>query len=154
MTTQLKIVEASIDHLEPIASRMRKADRLEVMASSGSTPHRALMFSLEKSSLAWTAIINGEPEVMFGVGDLNVLTKTGAPWLLGTDAIEQHVRLFLRSSLHWREKLFNRYEVMRNFVDDRNEVSKRWLSWLGFTLHEPMSIGVNGEMFRLFEMRR
>lgn len=143
-----------MDHVATIACRMREADRQEVMASSGSTPHRALMFSLEKSPLAWTAVFDGQPEVMFGVGDLNILTSTGAPWLLGTDAVDRHFRLFLRQSVDWREKLLGRYSVLRNFVDDRNEVSKRWLSWLGFSLSDPMPIGINGEMFRLFEMRR
>lgn len=143
-----------MDHVAPIACRMREADRQEVMASSGATPHRALMFSIEKSSVAWTALVDGQPEVMFGVGDLNVLTATGAPWLLGTDAVDRNFRLFLRQSVSWRGKLLDRYSVLRNFVDDRNEVSKRWLSWLGFTLSDPMPIGVNGEMFRLFEMRR
>ena len=154
MTVRLEIVAASMDHVAPIACRMREADRLEVLASSGASPHQALMFSLGKSSVAWTAIVDDQPEVMFGVGDLNVLTATGAPWLLGTDAVERHFRLFLRQSVGWRGKLLDRYSVLRNFVDDRNEVSKRWLTWLGFTLFDPMPIGANGEMFRLFEMRR
>ena len=154
MTVRLEIVPAGMDHVAPIAARMREADRREVMASGGHTPHGALMFSLSKSRVAWTAIVDGQPEVMFGGADLNVLTRTGAPWLLGTDAVERHYRLFLRQSLSWREQLSQRYDVLRNFVDDRNEVSKRWLSWMGFTLFDPVPVGVNGEMFRMFELRR
>lgn len=91
---------------------------------------------------------------MFGVGDINILTGTGCPWLLGTDAVADHYRLFLRQSLRWKEQLLGSYEVLRNAVDDRNEVSKRWLQWMGFALYEPMPLGINGEPFRLFEMRR
>lgn len=143
-----------MDHVAAIAARMRPADAAEVMASSGKSPHDALMFSFLKSSIAWTALVDGRPEVMFGAADLNVLTSTGAPWLLGTDAVDRNYRLFLRQSLNWREQLSQRYSVLRNFVDDRNEVSKRWLSWMGFTLFDPIPIGVNGEMFRMFELRR
>lgn len=154
MPVDLQIVEAVDDHIATIAERMRQADRDEVMASGGKAPAEALSGSLAKSSQAWTALVNGRPEVMFGVGDLNILTRTGCPWLLGTDAVGEHYRLFLRQSVMWREQLLGRYEVLRNAVDDRNEVSKRWLRWMGFTLYEPMPLGVNGEPFRLFEMRR
>jgi hypothetical protein len=147
-------VPADASHIATIAERMRPADRLEVLAASRFTPAEALEKSLQKSSRAWTALVDGNPEVMFGVGDLNVLTMTGAPWLLGTDAVERHFRVFLRQSLDWREQLLQRYAVLRNVVDDRNEVSKRWLQWMGFELSSPAALGVNGEMFRLFEMRR
>ena len=150
----LRIVPALPEHLDPIADRMRPADVAEVLASSGRSAHGALEFSLTGSAQAWTALVDGTPEVMFGVADLNVLTATGAPWLLGTDAVEIHHRLFLRQSLKWRAQLSERYDVLRNFVDDRNEVSKRWLRWMGFTLFDPAPLGVNGEMFRMFELRR
>lgn len=151
---EIEIIPAAMDHVAPIAARMRPADVAEVLASSGKSPHGGLMFSLTGSAQAWTAIIDGQPEVMFGVADLNVLTGLGAPWLLGTDAVERNYRQFLRRSLRWREQLSERYDVLRNFVDDRNEVSKRWLAWMGFTLFDPIPVGVNGEMFRMFELRR
>lgn len=151
---RIEIIPAAMDHVAPIAERMRPADVAEVLASSGKSPHEALMFSLTGSSQAWTAALDGQPEVMFGVADLNILTGLGAPWLLGTDAVERNYRQFLRRSLSWREQLSERYSVLRNFVDDRNEVSKRWLSWMGFTLFDPIPVGVNGEMFRMFELRR
>lgn len=150
----VEIIPATIDHIAPIAAKMRPADVAEVMASSGKSPHEALMFSLSGSAMARTALVDGQPEVMFGVADLNVLTLTGAPWLLGSDAVERNYRLFLRQSLSWREQLLQRYDVLRNFVDDRNEVSKRWLAWMGFTLFDPIPVGCNGEMFRMFELRR
>ncbi|HEY7824468.1 MAG TPA: hypothetical protein VIG24_16625 [Acidimicrobiia bacterium] len=149
-----EVVPALPEHIATIADRMRPADVAEVAAASGRSPHQSLEFSLAKSSLVWTGMIDGQPELMFGVADLNVLTQVGAPWLLGTDAVEREYRLFLRQSRNWPEQLLQRYELLRNFVDDRNAVSKRWLEWLGFTLLDPMPVGINGEMFRLFEMRR
>jgi hypothetical protein len=110
-----------------------------------------MAFSLRKSSHAWTAMIDGRPEVMFGVGDLNILAGVGAPWLLGTEAVERHYIAFLRNSVGFRDQLLRRYPVMRNFVDDRNKASKRWLAWLGATLSDPVEL--NGHMFRLFELR-
>lgn len=154
MKPAVTIVPAGTDHIASIASRMREADRVEVWASSRSTPHSALMTSLQHSRWAMTALVDGQPEFMWGVADLNVLTGTGAPWLLGSDAVERNFRLFLRSSIQWREKLSEQYQVLMNFVHDENEVSKRWLSWLGFTLSDPFEMGRDGELFRKFEMRR
>jgi len=132
---------------------MRKADIDEVFASSGRSPAQALAFSMRRSSIAYTALVDGRPEVMFGAGDLNVLAEIGAPWLLGTDAVETYYMQFLRRSVSWRGQLLARYRVLRNVVDDRNTASKRWLSWLGFKLSEPMPISKGGQMFRLFEMK-
>lgn len=130
---------------------MRQADRDEVFAASGRSPADALIFSLRKSSHAWTAMIDGVPEVMFGVGDLNVLAGVGAPWLLGTDAVERHYVAFLRCSVGFRDQLLQRYSTLRNFVDVRNRASIRWLRWLGFTLSDPVAL--RGHEFRLFELR-
>lgn len=150
----IAIIPADISHAATIAERMRDEDVAEVWASSRSTPLDAITHSLSQSVEAWTATVDGRPEVIFGVADVNILTAMGAPWLLGTDAVVKHNRQFLRRSIWWREKLFSNYETLRNFVHEDNVVSKRWLEWLGFTLFDPMPIGSSGEKFRLFELRR
>lgn len=152
MAADIKIIPARRAHIGTIAKRMRKADRDEVAAASRLSPRKALEYSLERSAHAWTAVVNGRPEVMFGVGDLNILAGVGSPWLLGTDAVEVHARDFLRVSRELMPQLLARYQVLRNFVDARNAVSIRWLEWLGFRLLDPVEIG--GHEFRLFEIVR
>lgn len=149
--TTVEVVPARACHIRSIARRMRQADRDEIAASSGSTPFRALAFSLRKSDRAWTALIDGQPEIMFGVGQINVLAGVGAPWLLGTDAVDVHRRQFLRRSVSFRDQLLARYPVMRNFVDERNRTSVRWLKWLGAKFSDPVDI--RGHAFLLFELR-
>lgn len=151
MAADIQIVRARAAHIRTIAERMRQADRDEVWAASRKTPVGALMYSLRKSSVAWTALVDGRPEVMWGVGDINILAGVGAPWLLGTDAVEKHTVTFLRRSTDFRAQLLARYSILRNFVDDRNTVSIRWLKWLGFRLLDPVEF--NGHSFRLFELR-
>jgi hypothetical protein len=130
---------------------MRQADRDEVFAASKKTPREALEYSLAKSTEAWTVLIDGRPEIMFGVGDINILAGVGAPWLLGTDAVEEHAKVFLRGSITWRNQLLSRYSTLRNFVDARNTASLRWLKWLGFRVLDPVEMG--GNQFHLFELR-
>jgi hypothetical protein len=150
LAAEITVVAARPAHIRAIAARMRAADREEVFAASGRSPLSALSFSYRHSCQAWTALFDGRPEVMWGVGDLDILTGIGAPWLLGTDAVETNFRGFLRISKHWPAQLLGRYRLLRNVVDARNAVSLRWLEWLGFRLFEPVQI--NGHAFRLFEM--
>lgn len=151
LAADIQIVPARPWHVRSIARRMRQADRDEVFAASGRSPASALVYSLRKSSHAWTAMIDGVPEVMFGVGEINVLAGVGAPWLLGTDAVERRYVAFLRLSVGFRDQLLRRYPTMRNFVGVRNRASIRWLRWLGFTLSDPVEF--RGHEFRLFELR-
>jgi hypothetical protein len=129
---------------------MRQADRDEVFASSGRSPLWCLVQSYRRSSICMVALVDGQPEVIFGAGDINILTATGAPWLLGSDAVVKYRVEFLRQSVHWREQLLRRYAVLRNVVDCRNKVAVRWLRWLGFSFSEPFEY--RGHEFMMFEM--
>lgn len=148
---KIEIVPARASHVRPIADRMRQADRDEVAASSGSSPLHALSYSFRKSHYRWTVLMDGQPEIMFGVGDVSILGGVGAPWLLATDAVNKVTREFIRQSRPLVRQLSARYDVLRNMVDLRNTVSIRWLEWLGFKFFEP--IEHNGHLFMIFEMR-
>lgn len=143
-------VEADVYEIAP---RLREGDRLEVEAAGLPSPEYALKVSMENSQIAMTVEFNGKPEIMFGVSTTSVLTGKGCPWLLGTDAVLHHYRIFLRHSKGYLAMLEHGHDILQNVVDDRNTLSKRWLKWLGFELSDPVPVGVNGEMFRLFEKR-
>jgi hypothetical protein len=148
-----RIIPATEAHAREIAPRMRVSDVEEVFAATGRGRLSALLYSLERSDFSYTIEFDGRPETMFGCGTSNLIGKVGAPWLLGTSALEHHRRHFLGGSRFWIEKMKDEYAVLRNIVDDRNTVSKRWLQWLGFTLSEPQATGYEQLPFRIFEMK-
>lgn len=145
------MVPARAVHARYIARRMREADRVEISLGSGKSPFEALAFSMRKSDVAYVALKDGVPVVMFGVGPVNVIAGIGAIWLLGTDDVDRNVMRFLKSSIEWKNKLLLRYPILRNFVHDENVVTKRWLGWLGATFTGPHLF--NGHPFLMFEMR-
>lgn len=151
MAADIKIVPARGKHCRSVGRRLRESDRLEVQRSGRLGPVEALRQSMRNSD-AFTVLIDGRPEIMFGVGDLNVLAGVGGVWLLGTDAITRNWRWFLRATAEGRQSLFTRHTVLRNVVDRENEASLRWLSWLGATFLG--AIDINGHPFVLFEMRK
>jgi hypothetical protein len=151
--TSFRIIPATADHASDIAPRMRPDDALEVYAAAGQSPLSALLYSIERSDFAYTVEFDGRPETMFGCGTSDIISRIGAPWLLGSHALERHYRHFLRGSRFWIAKMKDEYAVLRNTVDDRNVVSKRWLEWLGFELGEAIPMGYERLPFRTFEMK-
>jgi len=138
---------------ELVGARMRDADRAEVWASNRLDPIPALRLSSRYSEDAWTVTVNGIPEVMLGVYRTSTLPSQGSPWLLGTDAVTKYPRQLVAGARHLVPELIVKYKVLKNAVDDRNDVSKRFLLWLGFRLGDPFPVGLAGDLFRPFEMR-
>lgn len=153
MMVQFNVIPATPDHLKFIADNMRKADVDELMAMSGRTPQQAIEISLRNSDWCFVGLANDVPMCAFGVGTVNLLYRVGVPWLLGTNAIETHYRAFARGSVMWRDYMKARYDLLVNAVDARNTLSRRWLTWLGFTLSEAVPMGVSKLPFYPFELR-
>lgn len=149
---RVEVRPAAAADIPRIAERMRAADRDEVAASHGHDPLAALTASLDASTKAWTGWIDDEPVCMFGVGPIAILAGRGAPWMLGTETLERWPRTFLRRCRPCVKSMLAVYPLLENYVDERNEVSKKWLVWLGFSLaEEPVTIR-GGAKFRYFVM--
>ena len=149
-----EIRAARMEDVPGIAARMREADRRELWASSLSTPEDALARSLEHSAMAWTAEIDGEPEIMFGVAPMSLLGHNGSAWLLATPELVKIARFFVVKSRIYVRRMLEVFPVVINFVDQRNAVSLRWLRWLGARFDAPRPHGALGLPFVPFEMRR
>lgn len=150
----VKIVPASREDILVVAERMRRSDIEELKASSGRTPEQALRRALVLSRYTWTALVDGQPEVMFGCGGNG--DGVGCAWLLGSHWMEHPhaARHIWRYSKVYLQKMHEHYHTLFNYVDDRNIVSRRWLERLGFQAvkHEP-HYGVERRPFTLYVSR-
>jgi hypothetical protein len=153
ISPRMSIRRSVEDDIVEIAPRMRQQDIDELWASGRHTPVEALVSALISSDYTFTVVIDGRAECMFGLSIISHVTGHGSPWFLGTDEIQKHRRDFLRASVQWRDMFVARTPDLRNCVDDRNELSKRWLRWLGFELTEPVPMGYDGAMFRMFSYK-
>ncbi len=141
--TEYAIVPITRQYASDVIMDMRDADAEEVWAMARVGPYDAVMQSWKASALRNAAgLVNGKAVCVFGVGAPSVLSDEGAPWLLGTRALEQHARPFFRLSQGWMTETKQQYRVLANFVSAENVKSIRWLRWLGFT------IGAHPAMFR------
>ena len=125
---------------------------MEIQACSGSSIERALQLGLERSLRAWVIESDGLP--LAAVGDTMHVIGVGVPWMVTTDHIASDPRHFLRASRAVLGDMLRRHHTLLNYVDARNAAAIRWLSWLGFTIDEPVPYGVQGLPFRQFHMIR
>jgi hypothetical protein len=133
----LNYVRPSIPEDVPfISCRLRKPDQNE-LELFGIPPEKALQDGLVHSLQPLTVIAQGSPAAMFGVvpGE-----DRGTIWLLGTDDIVSIKTPFLKQSDMWLSHVMRPFKVVGNWVDSRNTVHRKWLSWLGFENISTVSI--------------
>jgi len=129
-----------------LAPKLRRADQAEVLALLGPVhlvegAAESLLEGLASSREAWTARDTGGRIIcMGGVSRMSLIGSTGIPWLLGSDLVTAHRRVFLvecrRMVAHW----LTLFEVLRNVVDARYAAAIRWMRWLGFEIGPPFAL--------------
>jgi hypothetical protein len=147
------IVLADSSHIPLIAANVRHADREELKACSGRTPAEVMALGLAVSEVAWTGLVDGVPVCMFGVAPAET-EGIGRPWMIGTKLLERYQMVFLRRCRKRVELMHAFFPLLENWVDARNEMAIKWLSWLGFTFDLAAPAGVAGMPFHRFERRR
>lgn len=148
----IRLIPAEQAHVLPIAEKMREADVMEVTAL-GSNPYRALGLGLTASACVMTALLDGVPEAMMGVTPVNILERTGAPWMLGSEEIYRHPRAMLalgpKVIERWRDSTGLR--SLSNMVGKSNLRAIRLLRRWQFSIGNEVTV-VRGVEFVTFSM--
>jgi len=116
----------------------------------GHSPKWALRRGLMQSEHAWTALVDGQPEAMFGVVVESALTGEAIPWFLGTDEVYRHGRELLMWGPGMLSRLGDSRRRLRNLVSAGNGQAIRLLKRWGFTVF-PETVEIRGMAFRHFE---
>ena len=141
---------ATYEDVEKLRHRIRKEDNDETLASCGAEASIALKYSFLCSELCWVVVHNGVVSAMLGVSPDTSGDGKGSPWLLASDDFANLNKYILRHCRTFIGIMWEEFNYLENWVDDRNETSKRWLKWCGFTIEEPEPYGVEGRLFRRF----
>lgn len=144
-----EIVPALAQHIAPIAENVREADRIELWASHRHTPEQSLSIGLQRSTQAFTGLVDGVPVLMFGATPYSVLRGQGIAWMIGSTALDvlANQKILLKRSQEALGCLHALYPLLFNACDARNEAAQRWLRWLGFTFLDPVPMGADGLPF-------
>lgn len=150
----VELVKPTLEALHIIAADMRDEDVAEIWASHHHSPIEALMVGFELSHFSVVVECDGVPAVMLGLIKQGLITGSGIPWLLGTNHALNYKREFLLQSPPVIKEMLNICSNLSNHVHADNRVSIRWLKWLGFTIDDPVAIGVGGELFHRFHLEK
>ena len=137
-----------------IAPRLRQRDRDELDAHTPEPHDLVLWRSISMSLAAWTCLINGRPEAVFGVVPIDLLLGHGSPWFLATSETDRVRREFLVHGMYYLERMKELMPDLENEVDARNTQSIRWLRRLGFRFDEAVPNEYSGMPFHRFYMTR
>jgi hypothetical protein len=154
MSEVVKFVKPTKELIEALAADMRQADVDEIWASNHHTPIEALTNGLAISDRCAVVTVDGEPCVMLGLVIRDILSGSGVPWLLGTEAALKHKRKFLTQVPAVIDEMLNICPRLFNYVHADNKVSIKWLKRVGFTLDDPAPYGRDKESFHRFYLER
>ena len=154
--TTYEIIPTTVAHVKELAETMRWDDTAEVWASAHYTPWEALVASIRLTDETYTALADGWVLCIFGVGKATIMSDQGAPWMLSSVFVEQHMRTWARGSRVAMSYLINNSGVdhLKNYVDARYTVAVRWLAWLGFKIHPAEPFGIDQLPFHAFTWDR
>jgi len=144
---------AEIEDINSLKTTMRMSEAQEVYASHGHTPEQSLQYSFSTSETKFTLVHNGEVMAMFGISLDPLSHDCGSVWMLTSEKINSIWFRFLKLSRKFIDSLTATYSLLYNHVDQRHEVSVKWLKWCGATVFEAKPYGKMGLPFHYFELR-
>lgn len=140
-----------------ISLSLRDNDFDEVFASTGDSPHYAILEGWKTSLRKWIMLNkNNEAVAVLGVVPVDgILSDIGIPWLLGTDGLTKMKKFFIKSSKIVIKEMLKHFKILVNFVDSRYDKAIKWLKWCGFILDENATYNptFNGVLFYRYYMR-
>lgn len=135
-----------------LAMRMRAADLQEVRALIGAgSVTEALRAAVELSPDVHT-YRDKDMRLVFMLGCAEGDAGEGQPWMLATDLVAAYPVEMTRETKRAIRRWKARWPRFLNYVDARHTDSIRWLRKLGFKVHDPLAMGVQGEHFCAFTM--
>jgi hypothetical protein len=143
---------AALQDALDIAPRLREQDRIELEAATGKDPVAAITAAVEATSRMWAAVIDGQVECIFGIGEAT--RQVGVPWMLATDAVVEHQRALVEDALSIVEDMQEAYPLLTNFVHSDNTAAIAWLRHLGFSFGDPIEHGPAKQPFIPFFRRQ
>jgi hypothetical protein len=131
----ISITDVSIETVVRVLSRPRTADSDEF----GTEDHRqALAHVAGKSDFLRGVWRDNDLLAVFGAYRSSFLSKQGTIWFLGTPNLDENPVLLLRPTKEEIPRIRSEfgYDKLVAWVFRRNELSRRWMEWLGFRVYD------------------
>jgi len=118
-----------------------RADDVRELAACGQTPLGGLIYAMEGSTEAWTALYDDTVGAMFGVVQGQGLGAPSRLWFLTGHLFGEKRVAFYRLVKHVVPRLLERYGQLRNLIDGRYSGALVLAMALGARFESPVLIG-------------
>lgn len=142
--------------VDQLKSCMRKGD-IEECEALGLKPKHALQTSYDISPMSWSAHYKNRVFCIFGIVPLSYTEGTCSGWLLASDVLTHNKKIVqpcIKVSKEYFDHIFQYFDVITNVVKSDNTTAVRWLKCFGAEMLLPEPLGVNGELFNKFIIRK
>jgi len=151
-----RIVPAEIGHVYALAATLRPRDAKEI-ADVGVSAKKALYRAFRNSVMCKTAFLGDDIAAMWGlcVGlrpGVSPLSDLGVPWLHTSAAVERLPVSFVKAAKAELALMRANRRRLESFVAADYPQAVRLLRVLGFTVEQPVPIGVGGAPFCRFHI--
>ena len=132
-----------------LSEHLRKEDIQEIKAVVGNLPPLLSLLIGHKIRSVPLVICDAEskPVAMLGVVPNGLI---GSIWMVGTNDLKKISLSFLRNSKDVCEVLKDKHQILHNYVDKRNTLHVNWLKWMGVTIINEVTYGVENRKFYEF----
>ena len=135
------IVKSRPSHAERLQSNLRSTDVRECVIA-GVNPWRALMQPFQEDTAeTYTALLNDEPVMMFGVVKQHDLV--GSIWMLCSADVDKYPKTFLKWSRPIVDYFQDQYLLLQNVCPVEHYKTLTWLGYLDFMIM-PRALDLNG----------
>jgi len=135
-----------------MADNVRECVRAEIESLGFDDPYEALLESCNRSAILEAAEHDGKVFALYGVSHGQEAGE-GHPWLVFTEDIKGLGLSFARHSKQMIGMMQMYFPLLTGYVYTGHKDTIKWLKWLGFTLDDPVKLGVKGDLFHHFHRR-
>lgn len=123
------------EHVEQLAFTIRPADLREVERFAGPDAFQSIKDAVALSTVSRVALVDGTVLAITGVCIPGMFGGYGYPWCLTAMAVDNHRKLFLRSSKFYLARFCALCPAgLEVYVDAEHTKALRWLRWMGFEI--------------------
>ena len=119
---------------------------------SGSNPRASLARCM--SSCVYIGLADNIPVAAMGVKPVNIISGIGVIWMLSTDNVNHYRKEIINNAYNAFMDITKGYTTVYNYVHAENRLALRFLRFMGFTIHPPVTCGVAGASFHPVAINR
>lgn len=131
-----------------VAKHMRKQDAQEAWIANHMSPIETTLGCFQLSSLCFTIDRNGFAVAMFGVIPKNLVGEHAMIWMLCTDGVIGIEKTFVRNGRKLIDIMLSYYPFLYSHVSVENDVSFKWLKFIGAKICQTVPYGIEHKLFR------